>query len=57
MGQTKITILCENSVNGLFGITGEHGFAALIEKDGKNLIKKLKLSGNVAQIIADSLNV
>jgi 7,8-dihydropterin-6-yl-methyl-4-(beta-D-ribofuranosyl)aminobenzene 5'-phosphate synthase len=38
MGQTKITILCENSVNGLFGITGEHGFAALIEKDGKKTL-------------------
>jgi len=38
MGQTKITILCENSVSGLFGITGEHGFAALIEKDGKKTL-------------------
>jgi 7,8-dihydropterin-6-yl-methyl-4-(beta-D-ribofuranosyl)aminobenzene 5'-phosphate synthase len=32
-GPTKITILCENTAAGPQGITGEHGFSALIETD------------------------
>jgi 7,8-dihydropterin-6-yl-methyl-4-(beta-D-ribofuranosyl)aminobenzene 5'-phosphate synthase len=38
MGETKITILCENSAGALFGLTGEHGFSALIEKDGEKIL-------------------
>jgi 7,8-dihydropterin-6-yl-methyl-4-(beta-D-ribofuranosyl)aminobenzene 5'-phosphate synthase len=38
MSSTTITILCENRAGGLIGITGEHGFAALIEKDGKTIL-------------------
>jgi len=38
MGSVKITILCENTAIAAMGITGEHGFAALIEKDGEMLL-------------------
>jgi 7,8-dihydropterin-6-yl-methyl-4-(beta-D-ribofuranosyl)aminobenzene 5'-phosphate synthase len=38
MSGTTITILCENRAGGLVGVTGEHGFAALVEKDGKKLL-------------------
>jgi 7,8-dihydropterin-6-yl-methyl-4-(beta-D-ribofuranosyl)aminobenzene 5'-phosphate synthase len=38
MGQTRITVLCENTAAGLFGLLGEHGFAALVQKDGRNLL-------------------
>lgn len=35
---TKITILCENRTCITQGITGEHGFCALIEKNGEKLL-------------------
>lgn len=35
---TKITILCENTAGSMFGLTGEHGFSALIEKDGEKIL-------------------
>jgi len=35
---TKITILCENRTCITEGITGEHGFCALIEKNGEKLL-------------------
>ena len=38
MGEVKITVLCENTAAVPLGITGEHGFAALIEKDGEKLL-------------------
>jgi 7,8-dihydropterin-6-yl-methyl-4-(beta-D-ribofuranosyl)aminobenzene 5'-phosphate synthase len=38
MSKTVITVLCENRAGGLVGVTGEHGFAALIEKDGKSIL-------------------
>ncbi len=38
MGKVKITILCENTASARMGITGEHGFSALIEKDGEKLL-------------------
>ncbi len=38
MGKVKITVLCENTASARIGITGEHGFAALIEKDGEKLL-------------------
>lgn len=38
MGQTKITVLCENTAGGPMGLTGEHGFSALIEKDGQKIL-------------------
>ncbi len=38
MGQTRITVLCENTASGIFGLLGEHGFAALVEKDGRSLL-------------------
>jgi 7,8-dihydropterin-6-yl-methyl-4-(beta-D-ribofuranosyl)aminobenzene 5'-phosphate synthase len=38
MGKVKITILCENTASPCMGITGEHGFSALIEKDGEKLL-------------------
>ena len=38
MGQTKITVLCENTAGSVIGLTGEHGFSALIEKDGQKIL-------------------
>ncbi len=38
MTKTTITVLCENTAGGLLGITGEHGFSALIEKDGQKIL-------------------
>ncbi len=38
MGKVKITVLCENTATARMGITGEHGFSALIEKDGEKLL-------------------
>lgn len=38
MGKTRITILCENTAGRHLGVTGEHGFAALIEKDGEKIL-------------------
>ena len=38
MGKTTITILCENTAWKPMGITGEHGFSALIEKDGELIL-------------------
>lgn len=34
----KATVLCENSVSGPFGITGEHGWAVFLETDHGNLL-------------------
>jgi 7,8-dihydropterin-6-yl-methyl-4-(beta-D-ribofuranosyl)aminobenzene 5'-phosphate synthase len=36
--QTKLTILCENSVGRPFGVVGEHGFACFIETEAGNLL-------------------
>ncbi len=36
--QCKVTVLCENSVAGPFGLTGEHGWAAYIEADGTRIL-------------------
>jgi 7,8-dihydropterin-6-yl-methyl-4-(beta-D-ribofuranosyl)aminobenzene 5'-phosphate synthase len=38
MSQTKITVLCENTAGGPMGLMGEHGFSALIEKDGQKIL-------------------
>ncbi len=38
MPTTRITILCENTVSAMMGITGEHGFSALVEKNGRKLL-------------------
>ncbi len=38
MSQTKITILCENVAGSMFGLIGEHGFSALIEKNGEKIL-------------------
>lgn len=38
MSKTIITVLCENHAGGLLGVTGEHGFSALIEKDGQKVL-------------------
>ena len=35
---TKITILCDNTAASMFGLTAEHGFSALIEKDGEKIL-------------------
>jgi 7,8-dihydropterin-6-yl-methyl-4-(beta-D-ribofuranosyl)aminobenzene 5'-phosphate synthase len=34
----RITVLCENSVGPVSGTLGEHGFAALLEGDGLNIL-------------------
>jgi 7,8-dihydropterin-6-yl-methyl-4-(beta-D-ribofuranosyl)aminobenzene 5'-phosphate synthase len=38
MAKTKITVLCENTAWRPMGITGEHGFCALIEGEGKRIL-------------------
>ena len=38
MEQTRITVICENRAGGLLGITGEHGFAALIERGDQKIL-------------------
>ena len=38
MSDTKISVLCENTAGGVMGITGEHGFSALIEKNGEKIL-------------------
>ena len=38
MGSTKITILVENTALNPLGLTGEHGFSALIDKDGQQIL-------------------
>lgn len=38
MEHTKITVLCENTAGRPMGLTGEHGFSALVEKDGEKLL-------------------
>jgi len=61
MGATKITVLCENRAGGLFGITGEHGFAALIEKDGEKLLmdtgQGMTLQGNATALGIDLTSI
>lgn len=34
IGKARITVICENSVGGISGSLGEHGFSALVEGDG-----------------------
>ncbi|RUM89690.1 MAG: MBL fold metallo-hydrolase [Thermodesulfatator sp.] len=50
--ECKITVLCENSVAGPFGLTGEHGWAAYVEADG---LKILFDTGQGQGIIGNSL--
>jgi 7,8-dihydropterin-6-yl-methyl-4-(beta-D-ribofuranosyl)aminobenzene 5'-phosphate synthase len=38
MDKTKITILCENRAGLTKNIMGEHGFSALVEKDGQKIL-------------------
>lgn len=61
MGETKITVLCENRAGGLFGVTGEHGFSALIEKDGNKLLldtgQGLSLKGNADALMINLTDI
>jgi 7,8-dihydropterin-6-yl-methyl-4-(beta-D-ribofuranosyl)aminobenzene 5'-phosphate synthase len=58
MGKTKITILCENTAGRPMGLTGEHGFSALIEQDGQKILfdtgQGMSL-GNNAQVLGINL--
>ena len=38
MACTEITIMCENTAGKNIGVTGEHGFAALVERDGEKIL-------------------
>ncbi len=38
VNECEITILCENSVAGPFGLLGEHGWAVFVETDGLRLL-------------------
>jgi len=38
MSQTTITVLCENTAGRPMGLTGEHGFSSLIERDGQKIL-------------------
>lgn len=50
--QTKLTILCENSVGHPFGVVGEHGFACFIETQAGNVLfdtgQGIGICGNAA---------
>ena len=50
--QTKLTILCENSVGRPFGVVGEHGFACFIETQAGNVLfdtgQGMGICGNAA---------
>ena len=50
--QTKLTILCENSVGRPFGVVGEHGFACFIETEAGNVLfdtgQGMGICGNAA---------
>lgn len=58
MGKTKITVLCENTAWKPMGITGEHGFSALIEQDEQRILfdtgQGMSLANN-AQILGVDL--
>ncbi|MCK5507645.1 MAG: MBL fold metallo-hydrolase [Desulfobacterales bacterium] len=58
MGQTKITVLCENTAGGPMGLTGEHGFSALIEINGQKILfdtgQGMSLANN-AQVLGINL--
>ncbi len=51
--ECKITVLCENTVQGL-GFLGEHGFSALIETSGENILFD---TGQGFSIIQNSLRL
>jgi 7,8-dihydropterin-6-yl-methyl-4-(beta-D-ribofuranosyl)aminobenzene 5'-phosphate synthase len=55
--QTKLTILCENSVGRSFGVLGEHGFACFIETEAGNVLfdtgQGLGICGNAAAMGKD----
>lgn len=55
---TTITILCENRASEMMGITGEHGFSALIETDDNTVLldtgQGLTLAGN-ARVLGKNL--
>lgn len=61
MGETKISVVCENRSAGLFGITGEHGFSALIEKNGEKLLvdtgQGLSLKGNAEAMMINLADI
>ncbi len=58
MGKTRITVLCENTAWKPMGITGEHGFSALVEKDGQRILfdtgQGMSLANN-AQVLGVNL--
>ena len=56
MDKTKITILCENRAGNTRGITGEHGFSALIER-GKEKILLDTGQGMTLKPNADALGI
>lgn len=59
MASTTITILCENRAAEMMGIMGEHGFSALVEKNGRKLLldtgQGLTLRNN-ARVLSVDLN-
>ena len=40
----RIRIICDNSAGPLSGTLGEHGFAALIERDGESILFDTEMS-------------
>ncbi len=60
MSRCQLTVLCENSVSGPRGLTGEHGFSVLIEKDDQKILfdtgQGMSLAGN-AKILQKDLSL
>ncbi|MDY6951071.1 MAG: MBL fold metallo-hydrolase [Thermodesulfobacteriota bacterium] len=61
MGQTKITVLCENTAGKAMGLTGEHGFSALIERGEEKILfdtgQGMSLPGNAKVLGVDLADV
>ncbi len=56
MGKTQITVVCENTAGRVLGVTGEHGFAALIERDDEKILVDTG-QGMTLKTNADSLMI
>lgn len=61
MARTKITVLCDNSIFGTMGLMAEHGFSALVEKDGQRILfdtgQGLALANNARTLDIDLASI
>jgi 7,8-dihydropterin-6-yl-methyl-4-(beta-D-ribofuranosyl)aminobenzene 5'-phosphate synthase len=61
MSETRITVLCENTAGKIMGLTGEHGFSALIERGQDKILfdtgQGMSLAGNAKVLGVDLADV